>query len=91
TTGVNVVGQVNFSVVPAATGVARFEYSTNAGASWSTLLDMGTGYTADTLKVSPVTAIPAGALVSSCLLRLVVTGDGQADPRVQKAGLMFQP
>jgi hypothetical protein len=90
-TAVNVVGQVNFSVIPEAAGVARFEYSADGGSSWSTLLDMGTGYAADTLKVSAATAVPVGALVSNCLLRLVVTGDGVADPTCQKAGLMFQP
>ncbi|HKB14625.1 MAG TPA: hypothetical protein VKF62_01090, partial [Planctomycetota bacterium] len=91
TTAANVVGQVIFSTVPSAAGVARFEYSTNGGTSWATLLDMGTGYSINVLKVSPVTPVPAGAMVADCLLRMVVTGDGLADPRVQKAGLMFRP
>ncbi|MGH7151090.1 MAG: hypothetical protein ACREIU_10345, partial [Planctomycetota bacterium] len=90
TQAVNVVGQVVFSTVPSGSGVARFEYSTNGGASWNTLLSMGTGYTADTLKISAVTAVPNGAKVSNCLLRLVVTGNGQIDPKCQKAGLVFR-
>jgi collagen triple helix repeat protein len=91
TNAVNVVGQVVFSTSPSVAGVARFEYSTNGGANWATLLDMGTGYTVNVLKVSPPTPVPAGAMVADCLLRLVVTGDGLVDPRVQKAGLMFRP
>ncbi len=91
TTATNLVGQVVFSTVPPPAGVARFEYSTNGGTSWATLLDMGTGYTVNVLKISPVSPVPAGAMVPDCLLRLVVTGDGQIDPRVQKAGLMFRP
>ncbi|MCI0588152.1 MAG: hypothetical protein L0323_15085 [Planctomycetes bacterium] len=90
TTAVKVVGQINFSVVPAATGSAIFEYSDDDGATWSTLLDMGTGYAADTLK-RVAGNVPAGALVSNCLLRVVVTGDSAADPECYKAGLMFQP
>ncbi|MCI0588154.1 MAG: collagen-like protein [Planctomycetes bacterium] len=90
TQAVNMVGQVVFSTIPAGSGVARFEYSTDGGSTWSTLLDMGAGYTSDALKASPVTAVPAGAKVSACLLRLVVTGNGQIDPKCQKAGLMFR-
>ena len=85
------VGQYVFSTIPAASGELIFEYSTDGGSNWSTLLAMGTGYTANTLKISAVTAVPAGAKVSDCLLRVIVTGDGVADPRLQKAGLMFQP
>jgi hypothetical protein len=90
-TAVNVVGQVNFSVIPAPTGVARFEYSTDGGTTWSTLLEMGKGYVADQLKIGPATPVPDGAKVEFCLLRMVVTGDGVADPRCRKAGLMFRP
>ncbi|HET6202923.1 MAG TPA: hypothetical protein VFI25_08995 [Planctomycetota bacterium] len=91
TTAANVVGQVVFSTIPSATGVARFEYSTDGGTTWTTLLGMGTGYTANTLKIGPATPVPVPAKVANCLLRMVVTGDGTADPRCQKAGLMFRP
>lgn len=91
TQAVNVVGQVVFSTIPSGSGVARFEYSTDGGTTWSTLLSMGTGYTSDALKVSPLTAVPVGAKVADCLLRLVVTGNGQTDPKCQKAGLSFRP
>ena len=91
TTASNMVGEVIFSTIPSAAGVARFEYSTNAGLSWATFLDMGTIYFADTLKLSPVTAVPAGAKVSNCLLRVVVTGNSSTDPDLEKAAIMFQP
>lgn len=88
---VNVVGQVAFSVVPHATGVARFEYSINGGGAWATLLDMGTGsYVANTLKISAATAVPAPAKIVTCQVRLVVTGDGVVDPVLQRADLVFQ-
>lgn len=88
---VNVVGQALFSVVPSAAGVLRFEYSTNGGGAWSTLLDMGASYTLNVLKISAATAVPAGAKIVNALIRVVVTGDGVVDPVVQKAQLMFQP
>jgi hypothetical protein len=88
---VNVVGQVIFSVLPHATGVARFEYSINGGTNWLALLDMGTGgYTLNVPKISASTAVPAGAKIATCLVRLVITGDGAVDPVVQKAVLNFQ-
>jgi hypothetical protein len=90
-TSVTAVGQVVFSDIPAPAGVARFEYSTDGGATWSTLLEMGTGYVAGHLKVSPATPIPDAAKVANCLLRTVVTGDGLANPRLRKTGLMFRP
>lgn len=85
------VGQCVFSTIPSAGGELQFEYSTDGGSNWSTLLAMGTGYTANTIKISAATTVPAAAKVKDCLLRIVVTGDGIADPRLQKAGLMFQP
>lgn len=86
-----VVGQVVFSVAPAAAGVARFEYSINDGGAWSTLLDMLTGsYTANTLKASSPGVVADAAKVSTCLLRVVVTGDGVVDAVLQKAVLSFQ-
>jgi hypothetical protein len=84
-----VVGEALFSVVPA--GLLRFEYSTNGGGAWSTLLDLGTGYTANVLKISAAAAVPAGAKVATCLLRAFVTGNGTADPVLVRAGLMFRP
>jgi hypothetical protein len=90
---VNVVGQCLFSVIPhAASGKLHFQYSTNGGGAWSTLLDMGTGgYSANTLKVSAATAVPEGAKVVNALIRVIVHGDGVVDPVAQKACLMFQP
>jgi hypothetical protein len=90
---VNVVGQCLFSVIPhAASGKLHFQYSTNGGGAWSTLLDMGTGgYSANTLKVSAATAVPEGAKVVNALIRVIVHGDGVVDPVCQKACLMFQP
>lgn len=90
---VNVVGQCLFSVIPhAASGKLHFQYSTNGGGAWSTLLDMGTGgYSANVLKISAATAVPAGAKVVNALIRVIVHGDGVVDPVVQKAQLMFQP
>ncbi len=90
-TAENAIGQVVLSDIPAPTGVVRFEYSTDGGTTWGTLLDMGRGYTAGQLKASPPTPIPAGAKVIACLLRTIVTGDGLADPRIRKSGLMILP
>lgn len=90
-TAVNVVGQVNFSVIPHASGTARFEYSVNGGGAWATLVDLGTGgYVANTMKVGASVAVPAPAKIATCLIRLVVTGDGVVDPVLQKAALNFQ-
>jgi hypothetical protein len=90
---VNVVGQCLFSVIPhAASGKLHFQYSTDWGSNWSTLLDMGTGgYSANVLKITAATAVPAGAKVVNALIRVIVHGDGVVDPVVQKAQLMFQP
>jgi hypothetical protein len=90
---VNVVGQCLFSVIPhAASGKLHFQYSTDGGSNWSTLLDMATGgYSANVLKVSAATAVPAGAKVVNALIRVIVHGDGVVDPVCQKACLMFQP
>lgn len=90
-TASNAIGQVVLSDIPAPGGVVRFEYSTDGGATWETLVDMGPGYTAGQLKASAPTPIPAGAKVVTCLLRTIVTGDGLADPRVRKSGLMILP
>ena len=89
-TAVNVVGQAIFSVIPHASGLARFEYSVNGGGAWATLVDLGTGYVVNTLKISAPVAVPDPAKIATCLLRLVVTGDGVVDPVVQKAALQFQ-
>jgi hypothetical protein len=90
---VNVVGQCLFSVIPhAASGKLHFQYSTDGGSNWNTLLDMATGgYSANVLKVSAATAVPAGAKVVNALIRVIVHGDGVVDPVCQKACLMFQP
>jgi hypothetical protein len=89
---VNVVGQCLFSVIPhAASGKLHFQYSTDGGSNWNTLLDMGTGgYSANVLKISPATAVPVGAKVVNCLIRAICHGDGVVDPVGQKAQLMFQ-
>jgi hypothetical protein len=86
-----VVGQALFSVVPAGPGVLRFEYSINAGGVWSTLVDMGTGWTANVLKVLSPVAVPADAQIATTLVRVVVTGNGTADPVLQRAYLLVQP
>lgn len=86
----HVRGEVVCSVIPATAGVVRFEYSVNGGSTWDTIVDMLTSYTADQLKVSAAGAVPTAAKVETCLMRLVVTGDGVADPVVQKACLVFQ-
>ncbi len=90
---VNVVGQCLFSVIPhAASGKLHFQYSTDGGSNWNTLLDMGTGgYSANVLKVSAATAVPAGAKIVNALIRVIVHGDGVVDAICQKACLMFQP
>lgn len=90
---VNVVGQCLFSVIPhAASGKLHFQYSTDGGSNWSTMLDMGIGgYTANVLKISAATAVPAGAKIVNALIRVIVHGDGVVDPVCQKAQLMFQP
>ncbi len=90
-TASNAIGQVVMSDIPAPGGVVRFEYSADGGATWGTLVDMGPGYTAGQLKASAPTPIPAGAKVLTCLLRTIVTGDGLADPRIRKSGLMILP
>lgn len=88
----HVVGDALFTTtIPHTTGIVRFEYSTNGGGVWSTLLAMTTTYVANTLKISPVTAVPAGARVADAVLRVVVTGDGVVDPILVRAGLMFRP
>lgn len=89
---VNVVGQCLFSVIPeAVSGKLHFQYSTDGGSNWNTLLDMATGgYSANVLKVSAATAVPAGAKVAACLIRVIVHGNGVADPVCQKACLFFQ-
>jgi hypothetical protein len=87
----NVVGQVLFSTVPHTTGAARFEYSVNGGANWATLVNMGTGHTANTLKISSPTAVPEAAKIATCLVRVVVTGDGVVDPIMVRAALLFRP
>lgn len=90
---VNVVAQALCSVIPhAASGKLHCQYSTDGGTNWSTLIDLGTGgYTANVLKISTATAVPAGAKVASCLLRVIAHGDGVVDPVCQKFVLMFQP
>jgi Collagen triple helix repeat (20 copies) len=85
-----VVGQVLLSVIPHSTGMVRFEYSTN-GTTWATLVDMGTGYVVNTLKISVLTAVPVAAKIAGCLLRVVVTGDGVVDPVLVRAALLFRP
>ena len=89
---VNVVGQALFSVIPhAASGKIHFQYSTDGGSNWLTLLDMATGgYSNNVLKIGAATAVPAGAKVAACLIRILVHGDGVVDPVLQKACLMFQ-
>jgi Collagen triple helix repeat (20 copies) len=87
----HVVGDALFSVIPHTSGFVRFEYSVNGGGAWSTLLAMTTTYVTNTLKVSSVTAVPAGARVADVILRVVVTGDGVVDPILVRAGLMFRP
>ena len=88
---VNVVGQALFSVVPhAASGKLVFQYSTDGGSNWATLLDMAISYSANVLKISAATAVPANAKVVACLIRVLVIGDGVVDPVLQKAQLMFQ-
>ncbi len=89
---VNVVGQCLFSVIPhAASGKLHFQYSTDGGSNWNTLLDMATGgYSANVLKVSAATAVPAGAKIVNALIRVIVHGDGVVDPVLQKACLFFQ-
>lgn len=89
-TATNVVGQALFSVVPV--GTLRFEYSINAGGAWSTLVDMGnTGWAANTLKIASPVAVPAAAKIATALLRVVVTGNGTADPVLQRAHILVQP
>jgi hypothetical protein len=85
-----VVGQVLLSVIPHSTGMVRFEYSTN-GTTWATLVEMGTGYVVNTLKISALTAVPVAAKIAGCLLRVVVTGDGVVDPVLVRAALLFRP
>lgn len=88
---VNVVGQAIYSVIPATAGTTRFEYSINGGGAWATLVDVGTGgYVANAQKTSASTPVPAAAKIATCLIRVVVTGDGVADPVLQKAALNFQ-
>lgn len=89
-TAVNVVGQAIFSVIPHATGLARFEYSLDSGGAWATLVDLGTGvYGVNALTISAPVAVPASAKIATCLVRLVVTGNGVVDPVLQKAALQF--
>ena len=87
----HVVGQSLLSVAPHTSGAVRFEYSVNGGGAWSTLVDMGTGYTTNTLKISALTTVPAAAKIATCLVRVVVTGDGVVDPVLVRAALHFRP
>jgi len=87
---VNVVLQAVFSVIPAAGGTARLEFSTNGGISWSPMADCGVSIVANVLTVGTRTAIPPAAKIQNCLLRIVVTGNGVADPVVQKALASFE-
>lgn len=65
---------------------ARFEFSTDNGTSWATLLDNGAG---NFTLLSPWTAVPAAAKVVNLLIRLVVYGDGVADPVGGRAQVIF--
>lgn len=69
----------------AANGV-RFEYSTDVGVTWATLLDVGAG---NAVTLSAWTAIPAAAKVNDLTLRVMVYGDGVADPILRRAEVEF--
>ena len=87
----NVVGQALFSTIPHTAGTVRFEYSVNGGAAWATLIDVGTGYVANALKISAPVAVPSPAKIATCVVRVVVTGDGVVDPVLVRAALLFRP
>lgn len=87
----NAVVTALFSVAPAAAGVCRVEYSINAGSSWATLADSGAPALANILKIGASTPVPAAAKTATTLLRVLVTGDGVADPVLQKCSVMFRP
>lgn len=72
----------------AANGVL-FQFSTDGGTAWATLVDMGTGFTNNVQKVTAWTAMPAAAKVDNLLVRVMVYGDGVADPIIRKAQLLF--
>ncbi len=65
---------------------ARFEFSVDGAATWATLLDLGAG---NFTVLSPWTAVPAAAKVDALLLRMVVYGDGVADPICGRAQVIF--
>ncbi len=69
----------------AANGV-RFEYSTDVGATWNTLLDAGAG---NAVGRSPWTELPAAAQVEDLTIRVMVYGDGVADPSLRRAEVEF--
>lgn len=86
---VNAVVQATFSVIPAAAGTCRVEYSVNAGGTWAALATSGSPHVANVMKVGALTAVPAAAQVQQCWLRIVVTGDAVADPVLLRAAVSF--
>lgn len=61
-------------------------------AGWTTLADSAGGHTVNTMFYSAEIAIPAGARINNCLLRVgVFSGDGVADPTITCAILNVYP
>jgi hypothetical protein len=86
---INFVLEANLSAALSVAGAVKLQYSINAGGAWT---DMGGNVTGaiNTLLVGTATAVPAAAKIASCWLRLLVVGDGVADPNIRWAGVMFQ-
>ena len=85
---VNCQVQALFSVMPSSGGTCRVEYSTD-GVVWATLATSGSPHVANVLKAGAVNPVPAGAKTAATILRPMVTGDGVADPVLQKAIVAF--
>lgn len=73
------------TAVVAANGV-RFEYSTDVGTTWNTLIDMGAG---SAVQLSAWTVLPDAAKVADLTIRAMVYGDGVADPVLRRAQVEF--
>ncbi len=64
----------------ASTG-AVLQYSTD-GTTWVTIVESPLSTTTDVMRYSAITAVPAGAKTRATFLRVLVKGDGLADPTI---------
>ncbi len=67
---------------------AVLQYSTD-GTTWVSIVESPLSTTTDVMRYSAITAVPAGAKVRACFLRVLVKGDGLADPTIGATWVSF--